>query len=379
MPASSSRQLRPSGPSGSPSRRRRPALFGGLAGAVALVLCASGVLGGSGAAAAPAVPGQGESPGTAAAATVDHVEHFDGSGPAGYRSGVPAAAPDRLVERRRPLAPAERRGDGRVSALQRTGPSAERLDIVLIGDGYTADQQEDFRQDAEAKWADVAAIEPFTSHTGQMNVWTVEAVSRDSGVSGDPAQDVVKDTALGTYFWCDGMERLLCADLTRVDSYARQAPAADIVIVVANSAKYGGAGYNRLTGYPFDGVSTLSSDHDSSSLIAVHEAAHSIGRLADEYDEGESGVYQGPEPEDVNISTYPAQEMADRGAKWHDWLGKPDPAGGSTGTFEGAGYYRQGLYRPTETSLMRDFSVREFNNPSRQGLVDGFERYTHGE
>ncbi|WP_324617501.1 M64 family metallopeptidase [Streptomyces sp. NRRL S-1868] len=53
----------------------------------------------------------------------------------------------------------------------------------------------------------MAAIEPFTSHTGQMNVWTVEAVSRDSGVSGDPAQDVVKDTALGTYFWCDGMER----------------------------------------------------------------------------------------------------------------------------------------------------------------------------
>ncbi|MFG3254651.1 M64 family metallopeptidase [Streptomyces sp. NPDC048172] len=304
------------------------------------------------------------------------VEHFAPSGPGGYRPDVPARAPKRITDQQRPLSAAEAKADGAVEALHRTGSTEERLDLVFVGDGYTADQQEDFHKDAEAKWGDVTAVEPYKSHTDKMNVWTVDAVSNDSGVSGDPGQDVVKDTALGSYFWCDGMERLLCADLNKVNSYAAKAPAADIVVVVSNSEKYGGAGYNRLTDYPFDGVSTLSSDNADSGLIAVHEMAHSIGRLADEYDYGQSGEYTGPEPEDVNISTYTADEMKQNGAKWHDWLGKDDPAGGQTGAFEGAGYYEKGLYRPTETSLMRDFSVREFNNPSREGLIDGFERYT---
>ena len=304
------------------------------------------------------------------------VEHFGPSGPAGYRPDVPARSPQRITDRQRPLSAAEAEADGAVSALHRTGATDERLDLVFVGDGYTAGQQEDFHKDAEAKWADVTAIEPYKSSTDKMNVWTVDAVSNESGVSGDPSQDVVKDTALGSYFWCDGMERLLCADLDKVNTYAAKAPAADIVVVVSNSGKYGGAGYNRLTGYPFDGVSTLSSDNSESGLIAVHEMAHSIGRLADEYDYGQSGTYTGPEPEDVNISTYDADEMGRNGAKWHDWLGKDDPAGGKTGTFEGAGYYEKGLFRPTETSLMREFTVKEFNNPSRQGLLDGFERYT---
>ncbi|GAA2093990.1 hypothetical protein GCM10009801_61660 [Streptomyces albiaxialis] len=352
----------------SPHRRKSAATAAGsaLAAAAALLSFAP-----SGAAAPAPVP---DSP--PSAERTHDVEHFTPSGPRGYRPDVPARAPKRISDRHRPLSPAEAKADGAVSSLHRTGSTTERLDLVFVGDGYTADQQEDFHKDAEAKWADVTAIEPYKSHTDKMNVWTVDAVSNESGVSGDPTQDVVKDTALGSYFWCDGMERLLCADLNKVNSYAAQAPAADIVVVVSNSGKYGGAGYNRLTGYPFDGVSTLSSDHADSGLIAVHEMAHSIGRLADEYDYGQSGEYTGPEPEDVNISTYDADEMAQNGAKWHTWLGKDDPAGGTTGAFEGAGYYEKGLYRPTETSLMRDFSVREFNNPSREGLIDGFERYT---
>lgn len=314
----------------------------------------------------------------ASVAATQNVESFRPTGPTGHHAGVPTATPDHAVAPHAALSRPEAAADGRVSALHRSGPTAERLDLVIVGDGYTADQLADFHEDAEAKLADVTSVEPYGSNTDKMNVWTVDAVSNDSGVSGDPSQDVVRDTALSSYFWCDGLERLLCADLDKVNTYAAQAPAADIVMVVANSTKYGGAGYNRLTGYPFDGVSTLSSDNSDSGLIAVHEMAHSIGRLADEYDYGQSGTYQGPEPEDVNISTHTADEMAQQQTKWHAFLGKDDPAGGQTGTFEGAGYYEKGLYRPTETSLMRDFSVREFNNPSRQGLIDGFARYTEG-
>lgn len=86
------------------------------------------------------------------------------------------------------------------------------------------------------------------------------------------------------YFSCADTERLACTDIDKVASYAAEAPAADLV-VIANSTKYGGAGYSGLQaeGYPFNGVSTLASDHPSSSMIAAHEIGHSVGLLEDEY------------------------------------------------------------------------------------------------
>ncbi|MFE2729060.1 M64 family metallopeptidase, partial [Kitasatospora sp. NPDC059327] len=70
-----------------------------------------------------------------------------------------------------------------------------------------------------------------------------DAVSAQSGVSGDPKQSTVRKTALGARFWCDSIERSLCVDIKAVDSYAAKALRADLVIVVADTAKYGGAGY----------------------------------------------------------------------------------------------------------------------------------------
>lgn len=108
---------------------------------------------------------------------------------------------------------------------------------MIIGDGYTADQQDDFHADATAKWADITAIEPYRSYQNLFLVWTVDAVSNESGISGDPGADVVKDTALSSYFWCADTERLVCADIDKVTSYVAEAPAADLVVVIANSTK----------------------------------------------------------------------------------------------------------------------------------------------
>lgn len=129
-----------------------------------------------------------------------------------------------------------------------TGSSADRLDVVIVGDGYTADQQDAFHTAAATKWAAITDIEPYASYQGLMNVWTVDAVSAESGITGDPTADVAKDTALGSYFWCSETERLICADIDKVASYAAKAPEADLVIVISNSTKYGGAGLLRPGG-----------------------------------------------------------------------------------------------------------------------------------
>lgn len=62
------------------------------------------------------------------------------------------------------LSAAESAVDGTVGEQAVTGSTDDRLDVVIIGDGYTADQQDDFHADATAKWADITAIEPYRSY-----------------------------------------------------------------------------------------------------------------------------------------------------------------------------------------------------------------------
>ncbi|MFD9028927.1 M64 family metallopeptidase [Streptomyces parvulus] len=301
------------------------------------------------------------------------VEYFPDPKGEGARTNVPAASP----HTQSPSASRQRTGaeDGEVVPIAETGPTADRLDVTIIGDGYTAAQQEDFLADARAKWDAVTDIEPYRSYEGLFNVWAVQAVSEDSGVTGDPTQDVTRNTALGSYFFCDEIERLICVDLDKTKSYADKAPATDLVIVVSNSTKYGGAGYSGLAAdYGYDGVSTLSSDNAQSTLIAAHEMAHSIGLLADEYQYDGYGAHPGDEPAAANVSKLTADRMAAQGAKWADWLGEADPSGGVVDTFEGGDYYEYGIYRPTADSIMRSLSNDQFNLPGREAMIAGFYR-----
>uniref|UniRef100_A0AAU2K439 M64 family metallopeptidase n=1 Tax=Streptomyces sp. NBC_00049 TaxID=2903617 RepID=A0AAU2K439_9ACTN len=276
------------------------------------------------------------------------------------------------------LSEAERTADGAVTKLVDNGSTADRLDVVVIGDGYTAAELARFHTDAEQKWAEVTAVEPYTTYRNLFNVWTVDAVSHESGVSGDPDAATVRDTALGSYFWCEGIERLLCIDQPKVDAYVAKAPAADLVIVLANSAKYGGAGYNeRSATLGYEGISTASAGHAKSGQVAIHETGHSLGKLADEY--FYTGVpdyekYTGPEPSESNSSALTAEKLAAQRAKWYRWLGEESPDGGTVGAYEGGNYFVTGLYRPTDNSLMRVLG-KPFNLPGVESMIAGF--YQH--
>ncbi|MFG2137723.1 M64 family metallopeptidase [Streptomyces sp. NPDC048650] len=345
--------------------RRRTSISGRTAAAIGTTLAA--VV----AATAAATTAQGATPASTPRPreTQQPVEYF--TGPDGHprHTTVPAS---------KPLSPADKAAitaDGDVTPIVQSGPVGSKLDVVFVGDGYTEAQQEDFHADIRAKWAKMTEVEPYASYTDLFNVWAVDAVSRDSGVSGDPTQDVVRDTALGSAFFCDGTERLLCVDTNKVESYAAKAPAADLVVVLSNSTKYGGAGYNDVSSQVgYDGIATASSDNAQSDQIAVHETGHSLGKLADEYDYGQPGTYSGPEPAEVNLSTLSADEMTGRQQKWYRWIGQESPDGGTVGAYEGGGYYQFGLNRPTENSIMRTLG-REFNLPGREAMIAGFYRH----
>ncbi len=340
-----------------------------LAGVAVLAALAAGP--GTAAAAGPPPPGprvQVEIPGPEAA-----------SGPTPAGSGhalVPVTGQGRPAPHL--SAPAAVAADGQVTKVVDNGSTADRLDIVVVGDGYTADQLDRFHADAKEKWGEITGVEPYTTYQNLFNVWTVDAVSPESGVSGDPAQGDVKSTALGSYFWCDGVERLLCVDQDKVDSYVAKAPQADLVVVLANSTKYGGAGYNEPSAkLGYEGISTASAGNAKSGQVAIHETGHSLGKLADEYfypDTPGYEHYSGPEAEQSNISILTADRMAADRTKWYRWLGETSPDGGTVGAYEGGGYYVTGLSRPTDGSIMRILG-KPFNLPGVEAMIAGFYRH----
>ncbi|MGW2231875.1 M64 family metallopeptidase [Streptomyces formicae] len=347
-------------PARTPGRARRTPLRIALATGIALAvgLAATG----------PAGTATAAGPDPAAGQT-QRVEYFTGPGAHPRHTEVPAS--DALSAKER----SEIKGDGDVVPIVQAGPSASKLDVVFIGDGYTAAQQEDFHADVRAKWAKISAVQPYAAYKGLFNVWAVDAVSRQSGVSGDPTSGTVKDTALGSAFFCDGIERLLCVDTNKVESYAKKAADPDLVIVLANSTKYGGAGYNDITSPSgYDGIATASSDNAQSDQVAVHETGHSLGKLADEYWYDEYGTYTGAEPWEANTSKLTAAQLTAQKKKWYRWIGQTSPDGGKVGAYEGGGYYPRGLYRPTSDSIMRTLG-REFNLPGREAMIAGFHRH----
>ncbi|GAA1272684.1 M64 family metallopeptidase [Streptomyces javensis] len=352
-------------------RSRIPLRTAAVAGGIALAAAAAMT------APATASPGASGSSAAADAASSQRaldVEYFTGPGGHPRHTEVPAATPERLARAARSLSAKEAAADGQVGSVVDNGTTADKLDVVFIGDGYTAGQQEDFHADARSKWEQMSAVQPYASYKDLFNVWTVDAVSNQSGVSGDPSRDVVKDTALGSYFWCDDIERLLCVDTAKVESYAAKAPQADLVVVLSNSTKYGGAGYTLTSQVGYDGIATAASDHADSDQIAVHETGHSLGKLADEYFYPEYGTYTGAEPDESNATKLSAAQLTAQQKKWYRWIGQTSPDGGTVGAYEGGRYYPKGINRPTDNSIMRTLG-REFSLPGREAMIAGFYRH----
>jgi len=187
-------------------------------------------------------------------------------------------------------------------------------------------------------------------------------ISNESGVDHDPTYPIWRDTALDMGFWCGGTERLLCVDVGKAYAYARNAPDVDMVLAVANSTKYGGAGYSGSD------LATVSGGNGAAPEIALHEFGHSLGDLADEY-WYVGQTYTGPEPPEPNVSKLTAAQMKAAGTKWAKWLGENNPSyDGLVDTYEGARYCQFGIYRPTSNSKMRSLG-RPFNLPCAEGLV----------
>jgi IgA Peptidase M64 len=249
-----------------------------------------------------------------------------------------------------------------------SAPTNRALNIVLLADGFTAAQQNDFNAACTAFVTSLQTTPPFTGMLTAINVFRVSVSSTDSGAD-DPASAGGTGATARTYFdstfGANGIRRLLvCNNTTALQVAAAQVPQFTVVLVVVNSSIYGGSGGSVAT-YSLAAGATE---------IALHETGHTAVGLADEYayyaGGNEPGHDQHPafEPAEPNVTinsnlgtlkwrwaVAPATgtpTMTNPNCAQVDTRPSPVPAG-TVGLFEGAHYYHCGAYRPEHGCKMQ--------------------------
>ncbi|MBL1211895.1 MAG: peptidase M64 [Ignavibacteriae bacterium] len=259
-----------------------------------------------------------------------------------------------------------------------SGDPAEKLDIVFLPEGYTADEIAQFKNDCQEISNSLFKFSPFKEYENSINIWGVAAPSKESGTD-IPGEDVWKNTIMNTKFYTFDTERyIMTDDYHAVKDVAANAPYDQIYILV-NSDKYGG-------GAIYNFYSCSVTKDRSTDKIFVHELGHGLAGLADEYHDPNSS-YQNYYPIDIEPWEANITTLVNFDSKWKYLLNDNTEVThvDSTipqdrlGIYEGGGYVTKGVYRPTVNSIMNTLKVDYFNEPSLQALIKVIEHYSSGK
>lgn len=243
------------------------------------------------------------------------------------------------------------------------GPSSNRVDMVFLGDGYTAADHAAGTYTNHIQgylgylFGGGTIVDPYPRYQSFFNVHRIDVMSNQSGAD-KPGDGVYVDTALDASYWWDGVtERLLYVNSLKADAALNNALAgagftAEQRYVTVNDNKYGGGGGK---------YAVYAGGNSAAHEVALHEMGHSFSGLADEYG-GNASTYTGAEPSEPNVTKDPT------GAKWEHWIGYDQPDVGVIGAYEGGRYYDHGLYRPTLDSKMRSLG-QPFNAVCREQII----------
>jgi len=235
--------------------------------------------------------------------------------------------PEEVFQKAPSSAPEEPPPSFEVAKIIDNGPDSENIVLTIMGDGFTAAQQDAFIGMATKLSGDLLGRHPFSSFQGAFNVYAIKVVSKQSGAAENLGDRV--DNYFGCKFYFDGAtERLLSTPYLYkanelLDYYT---PQYDMAVLLVNSTKYGGAG----------GSISVTSCHADANEILMHELGHTVGGLADEY------WWRGREAPNMTQNANPAT------VKWRPWL---DVDG--VGIYAFAKNEDPSWYRPHESCAMR--------------------------
>ncbi len=192
--------------------------------------------------------------------------------------GTDRAAIARLLEERgvAPMAPvneAEALAD-EVVTLVDNGPSANRIDLVFMGDGYTQAERAKFFSDIQRMVDDMFQGQTFASYLPLFNVHAVFRASAESGIG---RRGIPKNTAYKLAREGDTLRAIFMRDQAAARASCAAAPDCDYPVVIGNDPYYGGLG----------GEFAISTSSETSGTVVLrHELGHTVGEVGEEYDGG---------------------------------------------------------------------------------------------
>jgi hypothetical protein len=319
----------------------------------------------------------------------------------------------------RQVNPADITPTHKVDIILDQGPATEKVDLVIMGDGYTKTEMEKFRKDVKRLTDVLLNTEPYKTRIKDFNIRAIETPSETSGVC-KPHPGVFKRTPLSVHYGSFDSERYaLTYDNRTIRDIASEVPY-DFMVILVNERTYGGGGiYNLYT--------TVSADNKYANYIMVHELGHHVAGLADEYYTS-SVSYEIPkniiEPWEPNITALLDKENL----KWKSLVGPETPVPtpwnkeefdnfgyriqkerdslrsvkvpenimenlfdrqlqkeneffskekykDEVGAFEGGGYSQYGIYRPEIDCIMYTRHIR-FCKVCRKALEGVFDQYS---
>lgn len=320
----------------------------------------------------------------------------------------------------RAVNPADFTGNFKVWDYMVNGSSKEKVDIVILGDGYTAEEMDKFHKDIERLNEYLFSVEPFKSRKSDFNIRAVETPSATSGVH-KPHPGIHTRTPLSIHYSSFDSERYALTYDNRSVRDAASAVPYEFMYVLINERTYGGGGIYKL-------YASVAVDNKFSDYIYVHELGHHMAALADEY-YSSSVSYQMPaitvEPWEANITALLDKDNL----KWKDMMedGTPIPTPwdkekfdkhgieiqkersrlraakspesvledlflrqrkeetamiaamentGKIGVYEGASYYQYGMYRSSTDCIMYTRNKLDFCPVCQRALSKVIDQYT---
>ncbi|WP_437300340.1 M64 family metallopeptidase [Sorangium sp. So ce426] len=250
-------------------------------------------------------------------------------------------------------------------AIESAGPPENRINYVIVGDGYDATTVNttylDHIEEAMAKRFSSPIGEPYGRYRKFVNICAVKLVSRSNGIPG----------ALG----CTGDDesRLAECDTRAADQALKANLPEDFEVdwhaIVLNNDRWWNTGSAWML---------WSGGHGDAAGAALHEGGHGFHQLADEYCAKATGsacganTCSGSGTEYVEVNT--TGNCTTTAGKWDKWLAyDATDATGVQGTFVGSRYVDSGQYRPSSNSMMNslfgDNKNTSFNPVSREKMI----------
>jgi hypothetical protein len=305
--------------------------------------------------------------------------------------------------------------------LMENGSPHDKVDIVIVGDGYRKEDLEKFRKDAKHFNEVMFSTSPFKERKDDFNVWTIEVVSADSGID-KPDKNIWKNTSLGTRYNTFGSARYVLTEENRVLRDICGTAPYDFITILINDNRYGGGGIYNLYTTTYTRGDAPGQDWQM-DYVYVHEFGHSFGGLGDEYYGSQvsyNDMYQkGVEPWEPNLTALTDKQHLKWGNLIEEGIPIPTPWGktmfdslecergkldrlapdyyekrkplydaqqnilktskfaGKVGVFEGGGYCSEGIYRPATDCRMFSLSLIGFDpvcSAAIQRVIDFYSK-----